>query len=51
MSIVSEKHMISGAPRPPRAVVGSHREKEEIFGAVYDPATRQFEDFSFNGYA
>lgn len=37
MSLRSEKTMIAGAPRPARAVVGSHREKEEIFGAVYDP--------------
>jgi len=37
MSPRSEKTMIAGAPRPARAVVGSHREKEEIFGAVYDP--------------
>lgn len=37
MSVRSEKSMIAGAARPPRAVVGSHREKEEIFGAVYDP--------------
>lgn len=37
MSLRSEKTVIAGAPRPARAVVGSHREKEEIFGAVYDP--------------
>ncbi|MBZ9937471.1 ABC transporter ATP-binding protein/permease [Mesorhizobium sp. BR1-1-16] len=37
MSIRSEKVLIAGTERPPRAVVGSHREKEEIFGAVYDP--------------
>ncbi|SHF56234.1 ATP-binding cassette, subfamily B [Kaistia soli DSM 19436] len=37
MSIRSEKAIIAGTERPPRAVVGSHREKEEIFGAVYDP--------------
>ncbi len=37
MSPRSETSMIGGARRPPRAVVGSHREKEEIFGAVYDP--------------
>jgi len=37
MSITARKAIIDGAPRPERAVVGSHREKEEIFGAVYDP--------------
>ena len=26
-----------GGPRPPRAVVGSHRVQEEIFGRVFDP--------------
>ncbi len=36
MSRTSERSMVDGT-RPPRAVVGSHREKEEIFGAVYDP--------------
>ncbi len=36
MSRTSDRSMVDGT-RPPRAVVGSHREKEDIFGAVYDP--------------
>jgi ATP-binding cassette subfamily B multidrug efflux pump len=37
MAMRSENSAIAGKPRPPRAVVGSYREDEEIFGDVYDP--------------
>jgi len=38
MSITAEKdEMEDTRGRPPRAVVGSHREEEEIFGKAYDP--------------